>query len=603
MKSSSRISLAEIAQQNGPSRHWRWEDSTESDATSPTVEELTEFIHFSPGDGRIWLDDRRVVLMEGDALGLLRQQLIASLGLDNARGLLTRIGYHSGVRDAELVLKQWPEPNPQSSYLAGTRLHALKGMVKVEPVHLEFDPTLGTYNGEFIWHNSVEADAHLAHCGMGTEPACWTQLGYAMGYVTTTLGRLVVFREVECRAAGGHACRIVGKPADEWPDVEEDLRRINVEGFLSTRAYNLPPTREVAELPKPDAPTTAGDDMHMVGISGAFISCCHQLKRVAPTQATTLFTGESGVGKELFAQMLHEISPRKGSPFVSINCAAIPESLTESELFGVERGAYTGATLSRPGRFERANGGTLFLDEVGTLSLVSQGKLLRALQQGMVERVGGTREIAVDVRVVAATNVDLEEEVRLGRFREDLYFRLNVFPIRLPPLRERREDIPLLLSHFLQRYNQRHGRHITGFTNRAVRALLGYSFPGNIRELQNLIERGVILADDGNAIDVRHLFRYEQIPREALYSVESAGTLAMNGEPISPGGGEIKNEKLLDRFLAASGSESISLLTLESQLIREAVDCCQGNLSAAARLIGLSRAQLAYRLGKGSPSD
>lgn len=603
MKPTPRISLAEIARQNGPGRHWRWDDSTESDAASPTVKELTDFIHFSPGDGRIWLDDRRVVLMESDALGMLRQQLIASLGLDSARGLLTRIGYHSGVRDAELVLKQWPAPDPQSSYLAGTRLHALKGMVKVEPVHLEFDPILGTYNGEFIWHNSVEVDAHLAYCGMGTEPACWTQLGYAMGYVTTTLGRLVVFREVECRAAGGHTCRIVGKPADEWPDVEEDLRHINVEGFLSTRAYHLPPTREVAELPSPETPAIADSDMHMVGISGAFISCCHQLKRVAPTQATTLFTGESGVGKELFAQMLHAISPRKGAPFISVNCAAIPESLAESELFGVERGAYTGATMSRPGRFERANGGTLFLDEIGTLSLVSQGKLLRALQQGVVERVGGTNEIAVDVRLVAATNVDLETEVQQGRFREDLYFRLNVFPIRLPPLRERREDIPLLLSHFLQRYNQRHGRHITGFTNRAVRALLGYSFPGNIRELQNLIERGVILADDDSAIDVRHLFRNEQIPRELLYSVESAGTLATNSEPNSSGDIASTTEKLLDRFLAVSGPDSISLLELESQLIHEAVDRCQGNLSAAARLIGLSRAQLAYRLGKGNPPD
>jgi two-component system response regulator HydG len=603
MPSSERISLAEISRLNEATQAWRWDGSAESDTVSPTLAELAEFIHFSPGDGRIWLDDRRVVLMQSAALGMLRQQLIARLGQDGARGLLTRTGYISGVRDAELVMSRWPDRGPMSSYLAGVRLHALEGMVKVEPVHLEFDAALGTYSGEFIWHNSVEVDAHIAHCGMGSEPACWIQLGYAMGYVSTTLGRLVIFREVECRAAGGQACRIVGKPAEEWPNAEEDLRYINGEDFLSTSAFSASPARDIAELPDvANAPSTTGEK-HMLGISSAFNACCHQLKRVAPTQATALFSGESGVGKELFAQMLHEISPRKGAPFVSVNCAAIPDTLVESELFGVERGAYTGAIASRPGRFERANGGTLFLDEVGTLSLVSQGKLLRALQEGVVERVGGTREIRVDVRVVAATNVELEEEVRQGRFREDLFFRLNVFPIRLPPLRDRREDIPLLLSYFLQRYSQRHGRHITGFTQRAVRALLNYDFPGNIRELQNLVERGVISADDGNAIDLRHLFRYEQMPSEFVYSVGAGGGLAKDDGKDAPAGSDDAQGGLLDRFMTLSQGESMSLQSLESRLIQEAVERCRGNLSAAARMMGLSRAQLAYRLSKANGSD
>ena len=597
MSTSKRISLADISRLNESTHAWRWDGAVENDAVSPTLEELAEFVHFSPGDGQIWLDDRRVVLMQSAALGMLRQQLIARIGLDGARGLLTRTGYISGVRDAELVMARWPDRGPMSSYLAGVRLHALEGMVKVEPVHLEFDAALGTYSGEFIWHNSVEVDAHVAHCGMGSEPACWTQLGYAMGYVSTTLGRLVIFREVECRAAGGQACRIVGKPAEEWPDVDEDLRYINGEDFLSTSAFNPASGRDIAELPEVADTPTIGGNAHMVGISAAFNACCHQLKRVAPTRATALFSGESGVGKELFAQMLHEISPRKGAPFVSINCAAIPDTLVEAELFGVEQGAYTGATASRPGRFERADGGTLFLDEVGTLSLVAQGKLLRALQEGVIERVGGTREVRVDVRVVAATNVELEEEVRQGRFREDLFFRLNVFPIRLPPLRDRREDIPLLLSYFLQRYSQRHERHITGFTARAVRALLNYDYPGNIRELQNLVERGVISADDDSAIDLRHLFRFEQMPSEFVYSVGSAGDLAKDVGKDVPECEEVE-DGLLDRFLSLSRTESISLQGLELRLIREAVERCGGNLAKAARMMGLSRAQLAYRLSK-----
>jgi two-component system response regulator HydG len=330
----------------------------------------------------------------------------------------------------------------------------------------------------------------------------------------------------------------------------------------------------------------------MVGVSSAFKSACHMLSRVAPTQATVLFTGESGVGKEMFATMLHRISPRKARPFVALNCAAIPETLIESELFGVERGAFTGATVSRPGRFERADGGTLFLDEIGTLSLVSQGKLLRALQEGEIERVGGSRTIKVDVRVVAATNVDLQAEVKAGRFREDLYFRLDVFPLHLPPLRERREDIPLLLNHFLHRYNRRHGRRVQGYTHRLVKALLSYDFPGNIRELQNLVERGVINADDSGVIDVPHMLRREQLQDASLLSIGSAGNLATPREASAPAADA---SSLLDRLLEP-GQGTISLEEVEHRLIDDAVARAGGNLSAAARLLGLTRAQLAYRL-------
>ena len=596
---AERISLAEVSQATGAMLSPK--DAKQFDEATPTLRDLTECLYFSPGDGRIWLNDQRMVLMRNTALGVLRKELISTLGVDRARGLLMRTGYVSGVRDAELVREQWAGSDPVAMFLAGTRLHALEGMVKVEPRHLEFDAAKGTYQGEFLWHTSHEVEEHVAAYGVGSESACRNLTGYAIGYVSTLLGKLIIFREVECRAAGCQACRVVGKPAEEWPDVEEDLRFLNAEGFVSTSAFSgAPSAPAAADLPSLDERGMEDGRNHMVGVSSAFNAACHMLRRVAPTQATVLFTGESGVGKELFASMLHEISPRQKQAFVSVNCAAIPETLVESELFGVERGAFTGATTSRPGRFERADGGTLFLDEIGTLSLTSQGKLLRALQEGIVERVGGTKSIAVDVRVVAATNVDLHEEVQQGRFREDLFFRLNVYPIHLPTLRERRDDIPLLLSYFLRRYSLRHGRNVAGFTPRAVRVMLNYAYPGNIRELQNLVERGVISVEDGGLVDIPHIFRNEQIPFDSLYSVGRDGELAANQPAEATKGAAGADFRYLDLLLAQQLEEGVALTLdgLERKVVEEAVAHAGGNLAAAARLLGLSRAQLAYRLQK-----
>jgi two-component system response regulator HydG len=591
---SSRISLAEVSRQTGAvMRHG--ETAPTDAAEQPRLADITECLFFSPGDGRIWLNDQRMVLMHTTAMGTLRRELIDSLGLERARGLLTRAGYESGSRDARLVRSRWPDGDVVATFMAGTRLHALEGVVKVEPVAYEIDVERGHYYGEFVWHHSSEDDEHIDAYGIGTEPACWQQLGYAMGYVTGMMGRLVVFREVACRSMGAAVCRVIGKTADAWGDVSDDLRYLNAQQFLSTQAFGLEAPAAPRAVLGASSLVEAEGERQMVGVSSAFKSACHMLSRVAPTRATVLFTGESGVGKELFASMLHRISPRKEQPFVALNCAAIPETLMEAELFGVERGAYTGAVASREGRFERAHGGTLFLDEIGTLSLVGQGKLLRALQEGEIERVGGTKPIKVDVRVIAATNVDLQAEVKAGRFREDLYFRLAVFPIHLPPLRERRDDIPLLMNYFMHRYSRLHGREVRGFAPRAVKALLNYDFPGNIRELQNMVERGVISADDHGVIDLPHLLRREQIGEAfTFYSVGEAGLLASDRrEPEDAQAAQ--PESLLDRLIEA-GQEGVQIEAIERRLMQEAVARAQGNLSAAARLLGLTRAQLAYRL-------
>lgn len=567
------------------------------EGAAPTQRDLAETLSFSPGDGRIWMNDQRMLLWRSSTYGSLRRELIASLGQEQARSLLTRVGYAAGARDAELVRRMWPDSDPANAFHAGPSLHRLEGMVRPETIRFEFDIARGDFFADYWWHDSSEDDEHIAAFGIGTEPACWMQVGYASGYASAFMGKLIIYRETACRSMGAEACRITGRPADQWEDPELDLHYFLPEASSPrVRAFSPGPSPlGPFAAPKADGPATlapAADAPEPIGISASFSAACHLIQRVAPTQATVLFTGASGVGKELFAQTLHRISPRAQRPFVAINCAAIPETLIESELFGVERGAFTGATVSRPGRFERAHEGTLFLDEVASLSYVAQGKLLRALQERTVERVGGTRAIPVNVRVLAASNVDLRDEVRAGRFREDLMFRLNVFPIALPPLKERRDDIPLLMEHFLQRYVALHQREVPGFTARAVQALLRYDFPGNIRELQNLVERGVIMVEPGEPIDVHHLFRGGELLSQEALGLDERGQLTQVPGEVPAAGAEPQRR-------TRRPAPDTPGPAAELQRYRQAWVAARHNVAEAARALGLSRAQLAYRLKRG----
>src|SRR5262245_50857879 len=243
----------------------------------------------------------------------------------------------------------------------------------------------------------------------------------------------------------------------------------------------------------------------MIGVSPAFRRMMKRVSQIADSSATVLIQGESGAGKEGVARAIHTGSSRHKGPFVAVNCAALPETLLESELFGYEKGAFTGAASRREGRFELADGGTLFLDEVGDLSPVTQPKILRVLQEGEFERLGGTKTIRVDVRIVTATNRDLKEMVREKRFREDLFYRLNVIDIVVPPLRDHKEDIPVLAQHFLRIYAAKNNRKLQGFSDDALACLEAHSWPGNVRELENVVERAVVLARDGSQIEVSHL--------------------------------------------------------------------------------------------------
>lgn len=579
-----RISLADIREKSG----LLGTSADLNEGSSPTLRELSECLSFSPGDGRIWLDEQRMMLVHCASMGALRHEMIETIGTERTRAMLTRVGFASGVRDAELIQKRWPNSHPSMAFAAGPRMHSLEGVVKVVPVRFDFDIGAGSFYGEFIWQDSSEDEEHIRRYGLGSEPVCWMQLGYASGYATAFMGKMIVYREVECRAMGAQHCRNVGKPAGEWDNGEEDLRYFNADLFAQSRSADRP---VVADSGKRVSSRTA-DPAQLVGASGSFNVVRHLVDRVASTDATVLFTGESGVGKEIFAKTLHRVSKRSSGPFIALNCAAIPENLIESELFGVEKGAFTGASASRPGRFERARDGTLFLDEIASLSMVAQGKLLRAVQEREVERVGGTRTIPVDVRIVAASNRDLREEVKAGRFREDLFFRLNVFPINIPPLRERRDDIPLLMEAFANRYCVVHGKRVTGFTQRAVEALLRYDFPGNIRELQNILERAVILTSDGFPIDVSSLSLGETRSQEAGLSLSVGGQLTSGAAETST----TSTDWLAPRGISSDGA--FSLTEHEAQIYRSALEAARGNVSQASRSIGLTRAQLAYRLRK-----
>ncbi len=303
----------------------------------------------------------------------------------------------------------------------------------------------------------------------------------------------------------------------------------------------------------------------IVGRSPAMQEVFETVLRVAPTRATVLLCGESGVGKDVIARAIHQHSPRAGKPFVKINCTALPENLMESELFGYEKGAFTGANTSKLGKFEQADTGTVFLDEIGDVPPPVQVKLLRILQEREFERLGSNKTRHIDVRVLAATNVDLRAALEEGRFREDLYYRLNVLPINIPPLRDRREDIPYLANHFLHKLVRETGGQAESISPAAMDKLMQYSWPGNVRELENVIERSVVLAR-GQVLEVDDI-RLDTAPRSRTATTEAT-------------------------FLP----EGMTLDEYEKSILREALQRANGNKSLAARMLGLTRNALRYRL-------
>jgi len=359
---------------------------------------------------------------------------------------------------------------------------------------------------------------------------------------------------------------------NETVSLEEDVRLLTIISSVVAQAVRL---RQLAqeELDKlqeenrrlHDELKTAYRPDSIIGNSNAMLEVYSLIERVRDTGITVMILGESGVGKEKVAQAIHYGSKRADRPFVAVNCAALPESLIESELFGYERGAFTGAAASRKGRFELADGGTLFLDEMGDLPYLMQIKLLRVIQERTFERIGGANTISVDVRIIVATNRDLEALVQEGKFREDLYYRLNVFPIVVPPLRERKSDLMLLADHFVEKYGAEQGKTMTRISTPAIDMLMSYHWPGNVRELENCIARAVILSTDG----VIHSYHLPP-------SLQKAG----------------------DTGEAGSGSLKEMIGTIEKEIIIEELKRSAGNMSKAARALGITERIIGLRVVK-----
>jgi DNA-binding NtrC family response regulator/predicted hydrocarbon binding protein len=547
--------------------------------------DLRSRLRFNSDTGRIWLDEHRMLLLHARSVGMLRKELFDQLGEQRAQVMLWRAGFEGGQQDAEMAVKMLGDADNEDVFQIGPSIHGLEGIVQSTIVENDVDWEAGVFRGIVEMRNSWEAESHLQLFGESDKTACWSVMGYASGYTSRFFQSFIVFKEKQCVCGGHDHCIIEGRPIDEWGDdptvamlrgVDDDFERYAMESELCG-------LRKAAFSggPKRTRPSTG----NLVGESQGFLRAFDLLAKAAPSPITVMLLGETGVGKEVFARWLHEHSPRKDEPFIAVNCGAIPVELIESELFGVRKGAYTGADQSRPGRFERADGGTLFLDEVGDLPPAAQVKLLRAIQTGEVERLGDDQVRKVNVRIVSATNSNLKQAMSEGKFRQDLYYRLSTYPVEIPPLRDRANDIAILANAMIEKFSGPYDKAVTGLTDRAIRALRAYDWPGNVRELENTIERGVLLAEEGHPIEAHHLFPA--------------------GLPVSADGARLHADgQLKKQGIDASGrpdwksmiTDGFSLDALEKELVDAAVDMSSGNVSEAARLLGITRRQLDYKL-------
>ncbi|MHB8873011.1 MAG: sigma 54-interacting transcriptional regulator [Myxococcaceae bacterium] len=514
--------------------------------------DLKELLDIDPAGGVIRFAGQRALIFDAVALGLLRQSLIKTVGVAGARGVLTRFGFAHGVRTADALRTAIPWDSERDWKTAGGRLHTLQGLVRVEPVERPAGSNEPEPFAEAVWRDSYEAEQHLLHLGLSEEPVCWTLCGFASGYLTRVNGREIYCIEEKCVGKGDAACQVVGRPKEEWGEAIEPhlgyyqgeclhaaLREVadelkKTEGRLRTRRKELARSGGMAD-----------DPSGLIARSEGMVQVLGLARRAAKVD-----TRESGVGKERIARLIHEESARASHPFLAVNCAAVTESLLESELFGHVRGAFTGATSDRAGLFEAAGGGTLFLDEVGEVPPSMQAKLLRVLQEREVRRVGENQSRKVDVRVLTATNKSLTEEVAAGRFRADLYYRLRVIELRVPALRERKDDVLPLARAFLADTARRLHRQGLCFTPEAMDQLSRYRWPGNVRELENAIERAVVLSA-GERIDVADL-------PEEIRAAPPTAFAAAGGRPLE----EVEREYILSVLDQAGGNRARAAVQL-----------------------------------------
>lgn len=488
--------------------------------------DMKELLELDPEGGIIRFSGQRALLLDAVAMGLLRKYLVENFGITAARAVLTQFGFAHGWRMAEALKAEFKWDSDEEWRRGGPHIHSLQGLFCVEPGTHEAHSREG-----LKLSTSYEAEQHLLHFGRSDDPVCWTICGLTSGYISRSSGKEIYVLEDHCVGKGSPHCHLIGRTREEWGDeYTEELRffePIRLKDCLDVSLHRVTETLKAAEqklrrhrralvLVAPDVEEPLG----LVAKSPAMRKVVDLARRLAKVDSTVLITGESGSGKERIARLVHEESTRASGPFIAVNCGAITETLLESELFGHARGAFTGAAQDRPGLFEAANNGTLLLDEIGEISQNMQVKLLRVLQEREIRRVGENKNRAVDVRVVAATNRDLAQEVLQGTFRQDLYYRLKVVELHVPPLRERRDDILPLARVLLAGSALLMKRKISGLTPPAADQLLRYEWPGNVRELENTMERAVALAP-GDRVELEDL--PEEIRQAFLRPVSTIG--------------------------------------------------------------------------------
>jgi len=528
-----------------------------------------ELLELDPGGGVIRFAGQRAIVLDAVAMGLLRKYLVENFGLTAARTVLTQFGFAHGWRMAEAMQAEFKWRNDEEWRQAGSRISALGGLFGVVPESR--DPL--SKEGMMLLA-SYEAEQHLLHFGRADAPMCWTICGLISGYLSRTVGKEIFVLEDRCLGKGDAGCHLFGRTREEWGDERSaelrfyDQKRLTecldvsiqrVTETLKAAERKLKEHKRVLVLVTPEGEEPI---LGIVARSPAMKRLVDLARRVAKVDSTVLVTGESGSGKERIARLVHEESTRASGPFIAVNCGAISESLLESELFGHARGAFTGATHDRPGLFESANGGTLLLDEVGEVSPGMQVKLLRAIQEREIRRVGENKNRKVDVRIIAATNRNLSAEVTGGAFRQDLYYRLKVVELNVPPLRERREDILPLARALLAGSALWMKRKISGLTPAATDQLVRYAWPGNVRELENAMERAVALSP-GTRVE------FDDLPEEVRLA-----------RPIP----------------AASDGSVRPLESVEKDYILEALALNQGNQTRTAEQLQIGSATLYRKL-------
>lgn len=470
----------------------------------------TEFLQLEPASGLIHFAGERALLIDAVAMGLLRKYLVENFGETAARTVLTQFGFAQGWRTAEAMRTQFAWDDDAEWAKAGLQIPTLKGLCCFEPNSLGPLSKTGA-----MMSASFEAEQHLLHFGRAKDVSCWMMSGLLSGYLSCSTKREVFVLEDQCLARGDAACHLIGRTREEWGERAAELRFFDAKGLSEALEVSLARVidtlkaaeKKLAQHERTLKVTAQLEEVAPLGLvakSAAMRRLVDLASRVAKVDATVLLTGESGSGKERVARLVHEQSTRSTGPFIAVNCGAITETLLESELFGHARGAFTGASSDRPGLFEAANHGTLLLDEVGEVSPGMQVKLLRALQEHEVRRVGENKSRPVDVRIIAATNRDLSAAVLAGTFRQDLYYRLKVVELHVPALRERREDVLPLARVLLAAASHRMQRSVTSLSPGAVDVLMSSLWPGNVRQLENAIERAVALSR-GDRIEVEDL--------------------------------------------------------------------------------------------------